>query len=213
MKTSASISWKSLKICKREKTFCLGRGTGSSHRATLQGPGDTRGEAASLPAPPAPYVLQDLDGDSVHEADGAEVQDDGVEAGLGQPQGAQGGLGGRAALRSAQLNHRHARTILSILCVLGEGRRPGLTAQGLVVSLAGQCPLLGAPCPIAQWGLARLLGCVRAQAVGVLGRGDLLTPSPTLGSFQMRRDPTLSPVTLSRAGLISWHQVSLCSRS
>lgn len=34
---------------------------------------------------PAPYILQDLDGDSVHEADRAEVQDDGVEVGLRQP--------------------------------------------------------------------------------------------------------------------------------
>ena len=39
--------------------------------------------------PPAPYILQALETHSVHEGEGAQVQDEGVEVWLRQAQGLQ----------------------------------------------------------------------------------------------------------------------------
>lgn len=68
--------------------------------------------------PPIPYVLQDFDGDCVHEVDGAEIQDDSMEIGLGQSQGAQGGFRRCATLFPTQLNHRNTWPVALSVCVL-----------------------------------------------------------------------------------------------
>lgn len=152
--------------------------------AVIQPPCTSTGDAL------APHILHDLDGDGVHEIEGAEVQDDSMEVGLGQPQGAQGGLGRRAVLLPAQLDHRNTRPVAFSLHVLQGGRETWLHH-------------VGAGCPLGQAGRVvsppkdpRFVLSYRAGGFGeaLAALGHLAhTYAPLLGSFRVCCHLRVSP--------------------
>lgn len=158
--------------------------------AVIQPPCTSTGDAL------APHILHDLDGDGVHEIEGAEVQDDSMEVRLGQPQGVQGGLSGRAVLLPAQLYHRNTWPIAFSLHVLQGGRETWLhhVACGCPLGWAGRVvsppKTPGLSCPIEQgvWGGS---GCIRAPCSHLC---------PTSGLFP----GLLSPQSLPNDSLWNW---------